>query len=162
MIGIDDIGLLRSAVFEDLLPETIRKLCDRGQVVSFEPETKLFERGGASEELMILLNGVVELLFPLRILGADREIPMESKAAGDVVAWSALVHPYHFTLSARCATRCTLISLSRAALLQFFEADPATGYVFMRNLASVIGRRLQALQNMWLHDLEATAVKRLE
>ena len=32
----------------------------------------------------------------------------------------------------------------------------------MGNLAGVIGRRLQALQTIWMHDLEATAVKRLE
>jgi len=162
MVGSDERGLFRSAIFEDMSEETVQDLCGRGRVLSFDAESKLFERGGRAEDLMILLDGVVELLFPLRILGVSREIPMESKHAGDVVAWSALVAPYHFTLGARCATPCKLMSLGRAALFRFFEADPATGYVFMRNLAGVIGRRLQALQTMWMHDLEISAVKRLE
>ena len=162
MLGNNESGLLRSAIFEDMSADTVRELCGCGHVLSFDADSKLFERGESGEELMILLDGVVELVIPLRVLGVSREVPMESKHAGDVVAWSALVHPYHFTLSARCATKCKLMSFNRAGLFRFFEADPATGYVFMRNLTGVIGRRLQALQTMWMHDLEATAVKRLE
>ena len=162
MLGYDESGLLRSAIFEDMSADTVRELCGCGHVLSFDADSKLFERGESGEELMILLDGVVELVIPLRVFGVSREVPMESKHAGAVVAWSALVRPYHFTLSARCATKCKVMSLGRAALFRFFEANPATGYVFMRNLAGVIGRRLQALQTMWMHDLEATALKRME
>jgi CRP-like cAMP-binding protein len=162
MLGIDESDLIRSAIFEDMSGNTVQDLCGRGHVQSFDTGSQLFERGNKADDLMILLDGVVELLFPLRILGVCREIPMESRHACDVVAWSALVAPYHFTLSARCASPCKLMSLGRAALFRFFEADPATGYVFMRNLAGVIGRRLQALQTMWMHDLEASALKRWE
>src|SRR3990172_11274003 len=162
MIEADDSGLLRSAIFEDISEDRVREFCERGHVLSFDADSKLFERGESGDELMILLDGVVELVIPLRLLGVSREVPMESKHAGDVVAWSALVRPYHFTLSARCATKCKLMSLGRAALLPFFDSDPATGYVFMRNLAGVIGCRLQALQTMWTHDVVSTAVKRLE
>lgn len=162
MIAKDEPSLSRSAIFADMAEDTIRDLCGCGQVLSFDPDSKLFERGDRAEDLMILVDGVIELVFPLRILGVSREIPMESKHAGDVVAWSALVRPYHFTLSARCATSCTLMSMGRAALFRFFETDPATGYVLMRNLAGVIGRRLQALQTMWMHDLETTTARRLE
>lgn len=162
MIGTDDSGLLRSAIFEDIPENTIRKLCSLGHVISFDAGYKLFTRGDGGDELMILMDGVVELVTPLLVFGVSREVPMESKQSGDVVAWSALVRPYHFTLSARCATKCKLMSLGRVALFGFFEANPAIGYMFMRNLAGVIGRRLQALQMMWMHDLEATAAKRLE
>lgn len=162
MVSIGASGLIRSAIFEDMSAEAVQNLCGRGHGLSFDAGSQLFERGDKAEDLMVLQNGVVELLFPLRILGVSREIPMESKHAGDVVAWSALVAPYHFTLSARCVTACKLLCMSRAALLRFFEAEPATGYVFMRNLAGVIGRRLQAFQTMWMHDLETSAVKRWE
>jgi CRP-like cAMP-binding protein len=155
-------SLLHSAIFENIPGNAVQELCEAGRVLSFDADSKLFERGQKAKELMILLDGVVELLFPFRVLGVIREIPMESKRSGDVVAWSALVDPYQFTLSARCATECKLASLSREELSRFFERDPATGYLFMRNLAGVIGRRLQAMQTMWMHDLEASAAKRLE
>ncbi len=158
----EDASLLHSAIFEDISNDVVQEICESGRVLSVDADAKLFERGQKAKELMILLDGVVELLFPFRVLGAIREIPMESKRAGDVVAWSALVSPFQFTLSARCATECKLASLSREELYRFFEKDPATGYLFMRNLTGVIGRRLQAMQTMWMHDLEASAVKRLE
>ncbi len=111
---------------------------------------------------MILQDGAVELMFPIMILGVTREVVMETKQPGDVVAWSSLVNPYQFTLSARCASDCRLVSFAREALYSFFEADPQTGYLFMRNLAGVIGRRLQTMQTIWMYELQASSTKRLE
>jgi CRP-like cAMP-binding protein len=154
-------ALVGSAVFVDISREAVDELCSRGQTVSFEADHKLFERGQGAEELMILQEGVVELLFPVQIMGVTRAVTMESKHTGDVVAWSAVVSPYRFTLSARCASECTLTSFRRSTLHTFFETDPQTGYLFMRNLAGVIGRRLQAMQTIWMHDLQARAEKRM-
>ncbi len=95
-------------------------------------------------------------------MGVSRALTLESKQPGDVVAWSALVSPYRFTLSARCAGECALTAFSREALHQYFETAPSVGYLFMRNLAGVIGQRLQRVQAIWMHDLQANAIKRLE
>ena len=149
------------AVFQDIPEGTVQELCSRGRAVSYDAGQKLFERGEDAKELLILQEGTVDLLFPVQIMGVCREVPMEFKQAGDVVAWSAMVPPYHFTLSARCASHSTVMALSREAIYTFFETDAGTGYQFMRNLAGVIGRRLQAMQVMWMRDLEASAVKRL-
>jgi CRP-like cAMP-binding protein len=152
----------RSVVFEGISEEAIEALCSRGQVLSFEAGHGLFERGQEARELMILQEGVVELLFPVRIMGVTRELAVESKHAGDVVAWSALVSPYRCTLGARCGSDCVLTSLKREVLEEFFRDDPQVGCLFLRNLAGVIGRRLQAMQNIWLLDLQTSAIKRLE
>lgn len=161
MSGDENASLLQSAVFEDISEEVVEGLCSRGRVVSFDAGQKLFERGESADELIILQSGVVELLFPVQIMGVSRDVTMEVKQAGDLVAWSSLVKPYRLTVSARCASTGTLTSVSRQELLAFFETDPKTGYLFMRNLAGVIGRRLQAMQTLWAHDLQASAAKRL-
>lgn len=159
-----DVGknLRRSAVFQDIPHDAVEKLCSRSKTVTFEAGHKLFERGMDAGELMILQEGVVELLFPVQIMGVTRDVTMESQQAGAVVAWSSLVRPYCFTLSARCASQCTLTSFHRDEMYAFFETDRYTGYLFMRNLAGVIGRRLQAMQTIWVQDLQASATKRLE
>ena len=156
-----DATLLRSSIFEGISDHTIADLCSHGEIVSFEANHKLFERGDDAPDLMILREGVVELLFPVQIMGVTRDVTMERKQAGDVVAWSSVVSPYRCTLSARCAGRCSLTALSRETLGSFFEAHPETGCTFMRNLAGVIGRRLDAMQMMWMQDLQTSAVKRL-
>ncbi len=155
-------ALSRSAIFEDISREAIEELCSRGPEVVFEEGHRLFERDRDANELMIVQEGVVDLVFPVQILSVTREVTMESVQAGDVVAWSSLVSPHRFTLSARCATRCVLTCLSRDNLHTFFETDSQTGYLFMRNLAEVIGRRLQAMHAMWVRELQATATKGME
>lgn len=150
-----------SAVFRDIDPKAVAELCKLGRVLTFEAGHELFSRAQNADELMVLKEGVVELLFPVEIMGVTRELTLQRPQAGDVVAWSALVSPYRFTLSARCASRCVLTGFNREALHAFFETDPHTGYRFMRNLAGVIGRRLQTLQTIWMHDLQASAVKGL-
>ncbi len=155
-------ALSSSAIFEDVSQEAIEELCSRGREVSFEPGHKLFERDQHADELMIVQEGVVDLVFPILIMSVTREVAMESAQAGAVLAWSSLVSPHRFMLSARCASRCVLTCLSRENLHAFFEVHPQTGYLFMRNLAEVIGRRLQAMQAMWMRELQAAATKRME
>lgn len=160
---MDRIQALSSfAIFEDISPKAIEELCSQGREISVEAGHKLFERDHESDELMIVQEGVVDLVFPVEILSVTREVTMESVPAGKAIAWSSLVHPHRFTLSARCASPCVLTCLSRDNLYAFFETDPKTGYLFMRNLAEVIGRRLQAMQTMWMRELQATAARRME
>ncbi len=162
MVSGDVEVFVRSPIFAEIPHSTVSDLCSRGRTVTFDAKHVLFKRGQDAEELMILQDGVVELLFPIMILGVTREVTMETKQPGAVVAWSSLVSPYHFTLSARCASDCRLVSFARGTLYSFFETDPETGYRFVRNLAGVIGRRLQAMQTLWMHDLQASATRRLE
>ncbi len=160
MEGAENLCRLRAAIFEAISDETVTRLAARGEVVSCEAGDILFERGQDADRFMILQQGVVELMAPVEIMGATREVTMESKQPGSVVAWSSLVRPYHFTLNARCASKCTFTVFRRDALLEYFEADPVTGYRFMRNLAGVIGRRLQVMHTIWMHDLQAGAAGR--
>jgi CRP-like cAMP-binding protein len=162
MGSLEKSTLLRSAIFEDISNDIVEEFCSRGRVISSGAGYTLFDRGQNADELMILQEGVVELRFPVQILGVTRAVTMEVKQAGDVVGWSALITPYRFTLSARTASKCILTGISRDSLQAFFETDPQTGYVFMRNLAGVVGRRLQAMQAIWMHDLQASAAKGLE
>ncbi len=160
---MDRIQVLgRSAIFEGVSREAIEELCSRGREVSFEAGHKLFERDQHADELMIVQDGVVELVFPVQVMSVIREVTFERVQAGDVVAWSSLVSPHRFTLSACCASRCVLTALSRDSLHAFFETDLHTACLFMRNLAGVIGRRLQAMQDMWVRELQATATRRME
>ena len=154
--------LVRSPVFEDIPYETVEALLERGLTLTFETGHRLFERGQDADVLMILFNGVVELYFPVEIMGVTHELTLETKQVGDVVAWSALVSPFQFALSARCATECELIGMNRDILHTYFETAPHAGYLFMRNLAGVIGRRLQAIQGIWTQELRTSAIKRLE
>lgn len=160
MDGIEVLS--RCPIFEDISREDVEALCARGRELTFEAGHKLFERNQDADALMIVREGVVDLVFPVQVIGVRRELTMESVQAGGVVAWSSLVRPYRLTLSARCASRCVLTALSRENLNAFVETDPRSGFLFARNLAGVIGRRLQAMQTLWVRELQASAAHRME
>ena len=62
--------------------------------------------------------------------------------------WSAMVPPHKYTLSGYCTSAaCRFIRLQREDLWELFEQNPRIGYVFMRNLAVVIGQRFHAVQD---------------
>ncbi len=105
--------LSQSAIFEDISPEAIEELCACGRTRSLEEGHRLFDLGQDVNELMILQEGTVELFFPVSIIGVTRELTVERKQVGDVVAWSALVSPHRSTLGARCVSKCVLTCLSR-------------------------------------------------
>jgi CRP/FNR family cyclic AMP-dependent transcriptional regulator len=154
--------LVNVPIFSGIEREAVEEFSRHGKTLSFGSGDRLFARDESANELMILLDGVVELLFPMDILGVSRELILESRHAGDVLAWSALVGPYHFTLSARCSSPCTLVSFNRETLRDYFESNPLIGYRFMENLSGVIAQRLHSLQMIWLHDLQSGAISRLE
>jgi len=151
----------QSAIFEDIEPNVVDHLCSKGRQISVESGHRLFDRDQDASDLMILQEGTVDLVFPVHVMNVTREVAMDRLQSGDVVAWSALVRPYRFTLSAECTTPCVLKVLSRSTLEEFFKTDPHTGHLFMRNLAGVIGRRLQNLQMMWVYDLQTSAAKHM-
>jgi CRP-like cAMP-binding protein len=65
-----------------------------------------------------------------------------------------MVPPYRFTLEARAPLDAEVLAFSRAALLDYLAARPAVGQIVMRNIASVIGQRLQVFQAMWLREMQ--------
>ena len=71
-----------------------------------------------------------------------------------MVGWSGLVPPHRYTLNASAPLVTELLALPRAALLAHFAACPAVGYVVCRNLAGIVGQRLQVLQAMWLREMQ--------
>jgi CRP-like cAMP-binding protein len=79
---------------------------------------------------------------------------VEERAAGQMVGWSGLIPPHRFTLKASAQIDTDVLRLPRTPLLEFFDRNPAVGYVVMRNLASVVGQRLQVFQAMWLREMQ--------
>lgn len=114
----------------------------------------VFERGAAAAEMYIVCRGAVELAFPLEIQGQLREIPLQRYGRGGFVGWSALVAPYRFTFGARCVERAELTVFRREALDAFFDDHPVAAYRFMRNLAGVVGLRLQRMQTLWVQEIQ--------
>ena len=99
-----------ATVFNDISLDAVENLCSHGQEATFPKDHVLFVRGQDARELMFLIEGTVELYCSLNLEGNTRDVVLESRESGDLMAWSALIHPNLLTLSARCKTPCTIIA----------------------------------------------------
>lgn len=139
-------GELRDPEVERLLAVARPQRCHKGEC--------LFLLGDHADRLYVVLSGRVELTFPLSFGDVVRDVPVESKAPGSALGWSALVKPHRFTLSARAAETSELAAFLRQDLQQVFEAEPRIGCLVMRHVAEVVGRRLLQVQALWARELQ--------
>jgi CRP/FNR family transcriptional regulator, cyclic AMP receptor protein len=151
---VDTGELRRASIFAELQDAEAARLIAVARPRQCHKGECLFLLGDHADRLYVVLSGKVELSFPLSFGGAVRDVPVESRAPGSALGWSALVKPHRFTLSARAAERSELATFSRQDLLELFEAEPRIGCVVMRHIAEVVGRRLLQVQALWARELQ--------
>jgi CRP-like cAMP-binding protein len=120
----------------------------------------LFRLGAEADQAYVVVRGRIALTLPIRIRSAEEEVLVEEQTPGETVGWSGLVPPHRFTLNATAAIASDLVAFSRAAVLDHFTTHPGVGHTVTRNLATVIGHRLQVFQTMWLREMQRTVDQR--
>ncbi|HLA76680.1 MAG TPA: cyclic nucleotide-binding domain-containing protein [Vicinamibacteria bacterium] len=141
-------------LLKDLSTEETAGLLALGTRISLQSGGELFRLGSEASSLYLIERGRIALTLPMQVLGRGEDILVEERLPGQTVGWSALIPPHKFTLKATAPLETEVLALSRMALLEHFSARPGVGYLVTRNLASVIGHRLQVFQAMWLREMQ--------
>jgi len=116
----------------------------------------LFPLGEYADRVFVVESGCISLTLPMQIRGNLEDVMIEERMAGETVGWSGLIPPHRFTLKASAPSEASLLALPRVALLEHFAANPAVAARVTRNIAAVIGHRLQVFQAMWLREMQRT------
>jgi CRP-like cAMP-binding protein len=130
------------------------RLTSLGSLVHVPSGAQLFALGSEAHGVCLIERGRMALTLPMRVGARQEDVLVEERTAGQMVGWSGLIPPHRFTLNASAQIDTDVLVLPRAPLLEFLDANPAIGYVVMRNLASVVGQRLQVFQAMWLREMQ--------
>ncbi len=143
MAGIIDT-LKNSEIFADLEAGQLEKVSHFCRSGSYRQGTSVFNEGDEAVELYILTDGRVALEMELRPVPDRPAIPtaLEVVTKGESFGWSTLVEPYVYTLSARCMTPCTVLSVNGEMLRKAIDDDPGLGYRVMTKLTRLISLRL--------------------
>jgi len=99
----------------------------------------IYEKGDEASHLMILTEGQVDIAFELT---GDRKVIVGALAAGDIMALSALVPPYHLTASGIAKTDGKLIQISAPELRQLCDENPELGYRLLSGISQALLARL--------------------
>jgi CRP/FNR family transcriptional regulator, cyclic AMP receptor protein len=125
-----------------------------GASVSMNGGDVLFRLGDAAEAIYVIERGSLALRLPMEVGGEARDVVVEERGVGQTVGWSGLIPPHRFTLEAVAVVDSAVLALSRTDLLAHFASNPAIGWAVTRNLASIVGQRLQVTQAMWLREVQ--------
>jgi CRP-like cAMP-binding protein len=148
-MSIEQADMLRGVSAADAA-----RLIALGSRVLVPTGAQLFELGAEAQDVYLIERGRIALTLPMRIGDRTEDVLVEERTAGQMVGWSGLIPPHRFTLKASAQVDTEVVVLPRVPLLQFFDASPAVGYIVHRNLASVVGQRLQVFQAMWLREMQ--------
>ncbi|OFW07931.1 MAG: hypothetical protein A3H96_24105 [Acidobacteria bacterium RIFCSPLOWO2_02_FULL_67_36] len=137
-----------------LHPRDVAAVLSLGHTVALATGDKLFRLGDEADHLFSINRGRIALTMPMAVRDRDENILIEERAAGQTVGWSALIPPHRFSLTAAALVETEVIALPRAALVEYFTGNPDVGYAVTRNIATVIGQRLEVFQAMWLREMQ--------
>ena len=101
----------------------------------------LFKQGNKASKLHILHSGVLDIVVRLNEPHGI-EVTVRKVKPGEVLGWSSLVEPYIYTASAKCSENADLFYIEASDLIDIFKQESHIGYIFMRNLSTVISSRL--------------------
>ena len=140
--------------FGGLTAGDLRQISEISRMVTLEKGARIFSRGDSAKNLYAVRSGKVHLRSRVSILLADEEVVVEKISPGDIFGWSALIEPHRFTLSAYCDQDSELIRIGGKHVISMCAKRPHVGYILMRNLARIIGSRLDRIQYMFEKEIE--------
>lgn len=115
------------------------------------PGSCLFAEGNVYPDFQIVLEGHVRL--EMNVPGRGR-VAILTLGPGDILGWSAALSEGKMTATATALDRVRTASIPGDRLRQLCDAQPEFGYLFMKELAAALSRRLLATR-LQLLDLFA-------
>jgi toluene monooxygenase system ferredoxin subunit len=140
-IYIDTPGALSVAErFAGIREGTLAQINALARREEYQQGGTLYEVGDPADDIYVLESGRVEFL----IGRDDRTRPAGFMLRkGEVFGWAALLESQPVRIAkATCLERSTLLRINGRRALNVLEADPASGYLVMRRLSSLIARYL--------------------
>jgi CRP-like cAMP-binding protein len=97
------------------------------------------EKGEEATHLMLLTEGEVDIAYSMASGG---EVVVGTLVAGDLMALSALIPPYHLTASGIAKSAGRYIAIEAEGLRQLMEGEHALGHRLMAHIAKALMARL--------------------
>jgi len=133
-------ALKMAELFAGVSDATLERLIGIAVSETFEAGATLYSIGDPAEDIYVLESGRVNF-----VIGREDRTTAAGFALrkGEVFGWNALLEQYpHRIATATCLETSTLLRINGGKMLQVLESDPASGFLVMRRLSSLINRYL--------------------
>jgi CRP-like cAMP-binding protein len=150
------MDLSKTELVAGLAPDDAEQVLGLGHPMHVPSGTALFHLGELADRVFVVERGRIALTMPMQVRQQEEAVLVEERLPGETVGWSALIPPHRFTLNASAPLETDVIVIPRQALLDYLVAHPSVAYLITRNLAEIMGQRLQVFQAMWLREMQRT------
>ena len=142
--------LSSSFLFKGLSESQLQRITAVAKEIRIQKGQWLFQAGNAAVRVYVLKDGAVELLT--RVNG-EYELPIKIiRSKGGCFGTSALVPPYQYSLTSRCAEDSTLLEIQRHDLQKLTQEDSGLGCAIMTNIAQhLLDRLKETRQELKIH-----------
>lgn len=129
-------------IFDGLSEKHVEELASLFTEEIIQKGEELFSEGDAARKIYILVEGHVSLRIRLTsrpqyaLVGSVRD-------PGQLIGWSGVVAPYHYTASAVCKQKTRLLSADGREFLSKLEANPSVGVTVLQAITETISDRLR-------------------
>ena len=148
---IEVTRLLQSCyLFKGLSEQQLRCMSEISEEMQIKKAQWLFHEGKPADQIFCLNQGAVELITEI---DDGFELPIKIlRSKGSCFGIAALVAPYLYSLSARCAEDGSVLAIKQADLEHLISQDNEMGCILMSNMCRDLLERLkEARQELKIH-----------
>ena len=125
-------------IFLDLEPNELASLAKIGDVVHASEGETIIQEGQPARTFYVMDQGNLMIAFK-----DGRALTLHGH--GEVVGWSAIIHPTHYAGDVICLTDCSFISFPGSELLRLIQSNVAMGTKIMRTVSERVANRIPFL-----------------
>lgn len=150
MVGIEDLRKIN--FMTDLQDDVLEKVIAVAQIETFDEEAILIRQGQDLHLIYMVVSGNVFLNCRAASGGS---LTLDAVGSGQTFGLSSLLENSPSTYTAICAEESTVITISSAQLIQVFESDYASGFMFMQEVVEKFKDRMGRYTQQFMEVLSS-------
>ena len=147
MIDMID-ALKRSSFFAGFDDKSLADVAAFAHPMTFEAGQIIFDRDEEGRAAYIILKGRVRQGFEV---SPGSEVWFLTGEPGDLFGFGSMLTPRVRSMRAKASEKTDVVALDADALLEYLEANPRFGFIFMERLAQVFMQRLNNCRLQVIH-----------
>jgi len=144
-----EVILQKHGFFKELRADHIELLAGCAQNLAIQPGEHVFRQGQDADHFFAIRQGQVSLELSAAGKGT---IVLGTVGENEVMGWSWYVAPHRWRYSGRATQLTRVLSFDADCVRTKCEEDPVFGYIFLKQIVSILAHRLEATR-MQLLDI---------
>jgi CRP-like cAMP-binding protein len=141
-------NLKRSDFFLGFDDQALADITRFARMETYEAGKVVFDRDDEAHTAFIILKGRVRQGFEV---SPGTEVWFLTGEPGDLFGFGSMLTPRVRSMRAKASEKTEVVALDADALLEYLEANPRFGFIFMERLAQVFMQRLNNCRLQVIH-----------